>query len=133
MEISLSRAFLNDGDSTGNAHLKEDNSEFIDSMYKNVKLKQFNDKTYCFISCGADLVDPRDGQVYKTTCIGDQVWMAENLNYNASGSVFYNNGSANGPLYGRLYDWETVMNGSTSSSLVPSGVQGICHMAGIAQ
>lgn len=34
-------------------------------------------------------VDERDGQVYKYTTIGDQVWMAENLRYKSEGSECY--------------------------------------------
>lgn len=30
------------------------------------------------------------------------------------------------PEYGYLYDWSAVMHGASSSSAVPSGVQGIC-------
>ena len=41
--------------------------------------------------------------------IGEQVWMAENLNCYVAGSKCYNNDSANCATYGRLYDWATAM------------------------
>ena len=70
------------------------------------------------------IIDVRDGEVYKTVKIGNQTWMAENLRYNASGSWL--NPINPSVQYGRLYDWGTVMNGASSSSSSPSGVQGIC-------
>ena len=75
---------------------------------------------------GNTFTDLRDGQVYNKVVIGSQTWMAENLNYTTENSWCNDDNSANCAIYGRLYDWETLMNGASSSNSVPSGVQGLC-------
>ena len=96
------------------------------------------------------ITDARDGQEYRIVKIGEQWWMAENLRatHYADGTpitiiesetewdslestakayCWYNNDSStNAKTYGALYTWTGAMNGSASSNLNPSGVQGVC-------
>ena len=83
--------------------------------------------------CGTSTLTDYDGNVYNTVQIGNQCWMKENMRtmHYSDGSEIQNahQSNVNGeyiPEYGYLYDWSAVMHGASSSSAVPSGVQGIC-------
>jgi uncharacterized protein (TIGR02145 family) len=67
--------------------------------------------------------DSRDGQAYTFRHIGTQVWMTQNLNYNAPGSGCYDNNSGNCAIYGRLYDWNSVSTVAPSGWHVPSDAE----------
>ena len=108
-------------------------AEFPDGFYsQTVKVKVVAD-VYVW-ECGELLIDERDGQEYTTVQIGDQCWMAENLNIGIridgsmemtdNGTIekyCYDNSESNCDVYSGLYQWNEMMGYTT-----PAGVQGIC-------
>jgi len=67
--------------------------------------------------------DSRDSKIYKTIDIGNQTWMAQNLDYvTASGSWYYNDDTSLS-VYGRLYDWYTASSVCPTGWHLPSDVE----------
>ena len=75
----------------------------------------------CKISEGNCFKDDRDGQTYRTTDkISNQVWMAENLRYEATGSYLPDTSKKYSELYGRFYTWESAKTACPKGWHLPS-------------
>ena len=98
-----------------------------------VKMNTGDTLIYPFI-CGNHFTDSRNGQTYNTIQIGNQCWMAKNLNIGemingneemTNNGVIekycYDNDTLNCSTYGGLYQWNEIMEYETTQ-----GTQGLC-------
>ena len=81
----------------------------------------FDAASICPENLRGTFIDDRDGQVYKYTTIGNQIWMAENLNYDSPHSYCYEGIDNFCEIFGRFYSlMKNEEFGQLDSNLVAS-------------
>lgn len=121
---SSSSSPINTSDSSESESSSSDYSS--SSVQENSSSSSEESSSSSFVGCiMGSLYDDRDGKTYKTVKIGEQEWMAENLNYDVQNyessyrSWCYDNKDGkdgevdNCQKYGRLYRWSVVIDSLT--------------------
>jgi len=129
---TLLHSFFSDGDSTGNAHLF--NGTTFSEYPWNPKIgsidhgplifRHFGADNWCYKGCEKTFIDGRDMREYRSVCIGDQTWMAENLKYAGAGGVCYEFMDTLCMTHGRMYRLGELTNYQTSTD--STVVRGLC-------
>lgn len=123
-----------------NSSTLQDVDQLDDGVYSVV----ITDNRYCRmkqdnIIVYREFTDDRDGQIYRAIEIGDQIWMAENVNFGkyiesakqptrvgAIEKYCYNDEENNCKSLGGLYSWDEMMDYKRSDDGEVGGVQGVC-------
>lgn len=128
------------GNTPDSSESKSSSSEYSSSSeLENGSSSSEESSSSGFVGCiMGSLYDDRDGKTYKTVKIGEQEWMAENLNYDVQNyessyrSWCYDGEVDNCQKYGRLYRWSVVIDSLTlaNDSAITCGCrksgEGIC-------